>query len=119
MGWAIRSRIAEKFCESISDREFIVFHVAELAAAWARALVAGGFQRVVGKSCGAGPPAQERRAPQELRTAVLLALENRLRVRHRAPHPSWPSQQSHFVTHQRSLRRFHRDLVPHRDNSHP
>jgi len=75
------------FCDSISDREFIVLHADERAVALAPA--AGGFQKVVRKSCEIA--ARQRRAPQEPDLVVSLALENLLPVRHQALHPNLPS----------------------------
>jgi hypothetical protein len=77
------------FCDSISDRKFIVLHAGERAVALARAPAAGGFQKVVRKNCEV---AAQRRAPQERYLVVSLGLENLLPVRHQALHPNLPSE---------------------------
>ena len=79
------------FCDSISDRKFIVLHVGEQALA--RAPVVGGFQKVVRKSYEIAARQPERRALQEPLVVLSLALENPLRAPHQAMRLSLPSLQ--------------------------
>src|ERR1051326_2347889 len=115
MGSGISSGNAARFCDSSSDRKFIVLHAAEPASA--RAPAAGGLQKVVRKSCGVEGPQRERLGAQAPAPPAPPVLDFPLPVQPPAPHPSFPSLRSRTAIGPPPPRRRLRDCLPCRGNS--